>query len=125
MIKTYAYELAEAAVQLSHYPLALASLNMLGQNVVPDYLIVNICKHLERCRDLCPSLGMKSTVLRVNRLLESRQHWSNNQLAMDLKEISIQILDDLSETYFLHVPVARMEFYDRPWCSEKVRPHFP
>jgi hypothetical protein len=124
MIRPYARELATAAVQLSHYPQAAAILHQLGQDHAPDWLIDAINGYLEKSRELCAVLEMKSSTQRINRLLGSKPAWTNHQLAMDVKEVSQQIIDDLSELYFFHVPSVRVDFYDKPIFGEKVERRF-
>jgi hypothetical protein len=124
MIKTYAHELAYIASQLGTHPIALAGMHFGGTEEVPDFYVTEIRRLLEAAKPLCAELSMRASSIQVDRLLNDLSHHGTQSLAMAVKEAHGRIIDELSAVYFFHVPIAREEFYDKPWCGETVENAF-
>jgi hypothetical protein len=124
MIKTYAHELADVASQLGAHPIALAALHEQGLEKVPEFFVQEIRSKLEIIEPLCAELGMRSALIQVKRVLKDLSVYDTHSLAMEIKETHGRIVDELSGVYFFHVPERMLEFYDKPWCGDKVETAF-
>jgi hypothetical protein len=126
VIKTYAHQLAQIATEIGTLPIGLAALHQQGIEKVPDVIGTEARKKIEAAKPLCAELGMRSSLIQINRVLDEEwQYYSTHSLAMALKETTARIIDDLSGVNFFYVPSRREEFYDQPWCGEKVETAFP
>jgi hypothetical protein len=125
MINTYAHQLAEIASQLGVHPVTLAALHQYGTESVPEFYAAEVRKLLEAAKPLCAELGLRSSLIQVDRVLVDLPHHHTRGLAMAVKETHGRIVDELSAVYFFHVPTNRVEFYDKPWCGEGVEKAFP
>jgi HEPN domain-containing protein len=124
MIKTYAHQLSDIAAQLACHPIVLVALHQEGIQKVSDFYIAEVQKQLEEAKGLCAELGMRASLIQVNRLLDELVHHDNHSLALAIKETNGRIIDELSGVFFFHVPFRRTEFYDKPWCGDKVETAF-
>ena len=125
VIKTYAHELAQIATEIGTLPIGLAALHLQGIEKVPDVIATEARQKIEAARPLCAELGMRSSLIQIDRVIEGWQYLNTHTMAMALKETAARIIDDLSGVSFFYVPSRREEFYDQPWCGEKVETAFP
>ncbi len=125
MIKTYAHQLVEIAVQLSAQAVVAGGLFLNGETTVPEACIDEVRKHLNNARPLCVELGLRGPLIQVERLLEELPYHNPQTLAFSLKETQSRIFDELSLIYLFFVPTHRVGFYEKAWCGEKVEKAFP
>lgn len=75
---------------------------------------------------LCEELNLNSGLEHIKRLQDERPHLEERfgRLADLIREVRQRVEDDLKIVYFLHVPAAKVEYYDKPIFGKKVEDRF-
>lgn len=129
MIKTYAAPFLEDVLVVSHLGFTAGSIGMTLND--PDYRVGQnkalhraLVEYLEKVRVASAELRLGSSIKRIERLQQTSDIWTSTSFAFEIKELIRQIEDDLSEVWFFHVPLSKVEFYDRPYFGEDVESRF-
>ena len=96
----------------------------IGEQINHAPLFDQIAEFLRVADETCAELNLRSSVQRINRIQASRELWTIHTLPRHIEELIDQVEDDLKAVFFVHVPLSKIEYYDKPYFGENVEARF-
>jgi hypothetical protein len=90
-----------------------------GLSELPPSLQNNLAEQLSKALLLCKELGLRSAYDHIETTIADKP-WMAGRMAQAINEIRQRIESELKYTFFLFVPLTKLEYYDKCTSSEHV-----